>query len=278
MAENNETKSLVTARQVMRVLAIIGIVEVFCPGFLVSCSGQSMNVSVMTAVKGISIYGEVIAKPQPLMLICLLLPIAILALLFVKNISEKQAALIIAVCGILDFVIWFIFKSVVKSIAEKNYCEFKTTGWYLLNNLLLLFIIIFAVLILLQKLEMDTDILSVLSGGGTQGALNKMSDSLTKMSGAVNDLAGKAVSKVEEMEEKRKAEKKKAEEQKKTDTAFCEECGSELEKESKFCSSCGAKVPEKKPEAVEEKPKFCQECGKPLDSDAVFCKHCGTKC
>ena len=284
MAENNETKSLVTARQVMRVLAIIGIVVVFCPGFLVSCSGQSMNVSVMTAVKGISIYGETIAKPQPLMLICLLLPIAILALLFVKNISEKQAALIIAVCGILDFVIWFIFKSVVKSIAEKNYCEFKTTGWYLLNNLLLLFIIIFAVLILLQKLEMDTDILSVLSGGGTQGALNKMSDSLTKMSGAVNDLAGKAVSKVEEMEEKRKAEKKKAEEQKKSeeqkkaDTDFCEECGSELEKESKFCSSCGAKVPEKKPEAVEEKPKFCQECGKPLDSDAVFCKHCGTKC
>ena len=86
MAENNETKSLVTARQVMRVLAIIGIVVVFCPGFLVSCSGQSMNVSVMTAVKGISIYGETIAKPQPLMLICLLLPIAILALLFVKNI------------------------------------------------------------------------------------------------------------------------------------------------------------------------------------------------
>ena len=172
MAENNG-KSLFTARQIMRVLSFICIIVVFCPSFLVSCSGQSKGISVMTAVGGLSVYGESIAKPQPLMLICLLLPAVILALLFMKKLPEKQNALIIVICGISDFVIWMIFKAVVKKIAEDHYCEFKTTGWYLLNSLALFFLILFALLILLQKLEMDTDILALLSGGGTEGAMNK---------------------------------------------------------------------------------------------------------
>ena len=275
MAENNG-KSLFTARQIMRVLSFICIVVVFCPSFLVSCSGQSKGISVMTAVGGLSVYGESIAKPQPLMLICLLLPAVILALLFMKKLPEKQNALIIAICGISDFVIWMIFKSVVKKIAEDHYCEFKSTGWYLLNNLALFFLILFALLILLQKLEMDTDILSLLSGGGTQGAMNKMSeslakisDSLTKSSDSVTKRSDSATKASDSPTEISKTETKTTD----SSTEISETQTKNPEVANDLTEKAGSHAEEE-----EEKPKFCQECGKPLDPDAAFCKYCGTKC
>lgn len=268
MAENNG-KSLVTARQIMRVLSFICIVVVFCPSFLVSCSGQSKGISVMTAVGGLSVYGESIAKPQPLMLICLLLPAVILALLFMKKLPEKQNALIIAICGISDFVIWMIFKSVVKKIAEDHYCEFKSTGWYLLNNLALFFLILFAILILLQKLEMDTDILSLLSGGGTQGAMNKMSESLAKISDSLTKSSDSVTKASDSPTEISKTETKTTD----SSTEISETQTKNSEAANDLTEKAGSHAEEE-----EEKPKFCQECGKPLDPDAAFCKYCGTKC
>ena len=268
MAENNG-KSLFTARQIMRVLSFICIVVVFCPSFLVSCSGQSKGISVMTAVGGLSVYGESIAKPQPLMLICLLLPAVILALLFMKKLPEKQNALIIAICGISDFVIWMIFKSVVKKIAEDHYCEFKSTGWYLLNNLALFFLILFAILILLQKLEMDTDILSLLSGGGTQGAMNKMSESLAKISDSLTKSSDSVTKASDSPTEISKTETKTTD----SSTEISETQTKNSEAANDLTEKAGSHAEEE-----EEKPKFCQECGKPLDPDAAFCKYCGTKC
>lgn len=282
MAENNG-KSLFTARQIMRVLSFICIVVVFCPSFLVSCSGQSKGISVMTAVGGLSVYGESIAKPQPLMLICLLLPAVILALLFMKKLPEKQNALIIAICGISDFVIWMIFKSVVKKIAEDHYCEFKSTGWYLLNNLALFFLILFAILILLQKLEMDTDILSLLSGGGTQGAMNKMSESLAKISDSLtksSDSATKASDspmKVSDSPTKSSDSVAKSSDSPMKSPDSVAKVPDSVAKSSEGANDLDSKEVSKV-EEKEEKPKFCQECGKPLDPDAAFCKYCGTKC
>ena len=282
MAENNG-KSLVTARQIMRVLSFICIVVVFCPSFLVSCSGQSKGISVLTAAGGLSVYGETIAKPQPLMLVCLLLPAVILALLVMKKLSEKQNALIIAICGISDFVIWMIFKAVVKKIAEDHYCEFKTTGWYLLNSLALFFLILFALLILLQKLEMDTDILALLSGGGAEGAMNKMSESLAKISDSLTK-SSDSVAKVSDSPMKVSDSPTKSSDSvaKSSDSPMKSPDSVAKVPDSVAKSSEGANDLDSKEvskvEEKEEKPKFCQECGKPLDPDAAFCKYCGTKC
>ena len=289
MAENNG-KSLFTARQIMRVLSFTCIIVVFCPSFLVSCSGQSKGISVMTAVGGLSVYGESIAKPQPLMLICLLLPAVILALLFMKKLPEKQNALIIAICGISDFVIWMIFKSVVKKIAEDHYCEFKSTGWYLLNNLALFFLILFALLILLQKLEMDTDILALLSGGGTEGAMNKMSESLAKISDSLTKSSDSVAKVSDSLKKSPDSVAKVSDSPMKSSDSVAKVSDSPMKSpdsvakvpDSVAKSSEGANDLDSKEvskvEEKEEKPKFCQECGKPLDPDAAFCKYCGTKC
>ena len=275
MAENNG-KSLFTARQIMRVLSFICIIVVFCPSFLVSCSGQSKGISVMTAVGGLSVYGESIAKPQPLMLICLLLPAVILALLFMKKLPEKQNALIIAICGISDFVIWMIFKSVVKKIAEDHYCEFKSTGWYLLNNLALFFLILFALLILLQKLEMDTDILSLLSGGGTEGAMNKMSESLAKISDSLTKSSDSVTKRSDSATKASDSPTEISKTETKTTDSSTEISETQTKNHEVANDLTGKAVSHAEEE--EEKPKFCQECGKPLDPDAAFCKYCGTKC
>ena len=275
MAENNG-KSLFTARQIMRVLSFICIIVVFCPSFLVSCSGQSKGISVMTAVGGLSVYGESIAKPQPLMLICLLLPAVILALLFMKKLPEKQNALIIVICGISDFVIWMIFKAVVKKIAEDHYCEFKTTGWYLLNSLALFFLILFALLILLQKLEMDTDILALLSGGGTQGAMNKMSESLAKISDSLTKSSDSVMKSSDSVMKSSDSGTKVSDSATKSSDSVTKSSDSAT-KNSEAANDLTEKAGSHA-EEIEEKPKFCQECGKPLDPDAAFCKYCGTKC
>ena len=182
-----------------------------------------------------------------------------------KKLSEKQNALIIAICGISDFVIWMIFKAVVKKIAEDHYCEFKTTGWYLLNNLALFFLILFALLILLQKLEMDTDILALLSGGGTEGAMNKMSESLAKISDSLTK-SSDSVAKVSDSLTKSPDSVAKVSDSPMKSPDSVAKISDSLTKSSDSV------------EKKEEKPKFCQECGKPLDPDAAFCKYCGTKC
>lgn len=89
----------------MRVLSLFCIIFVFCPSFLVSCSGKQVNVNVMTAVGGMSMYGERVVDPHPIMLICLLIPIAMLVLLFIKNFADKKTAIIVAVCAVIDTVV-----------------------------------------------------------------------------------------------------------------------------------------------------------------------------
>jgi ABC-type dipeptide/oligopeptide/nickel transport system permease subunit len=114
-------KSVVTVKNVIRVLALLCIVGVFCPSFLVSCSGQTIDVSVMTAVGGISAYGETVVEPHLIMLICLLIPVAVLVILFIKKMAEKMSTGIILVCSVIDLIVWIIFRSEVKKIAEENY-------------------------------------------------------------------------------------------------------------------------------------------------------------
>ena len=56
----NETgrKPVVTAKNIIRVLSVIVTIIFFCPTFLVSCSGQTIDVSAMNVVGGIKSYGE----------------------------------------------------------------------------------------------------------------------------------------------------------------------------------------------------------------------------
>lgn len=232
MANENGKSFILTVKKVLTVFSLLCTVMVFCPSFLVSCSGQDLKVSAMTAVGGVSLYGENIADPQPIMLICLFIPLVILVILFTKKITGKKKVGIILGGASADLVIWFIFRLVVKKFAEENYCTFSTTGWFVLNIFALILIITMTLLVVFNKIGIDADLISLFSGGGTRGALNQMTATVNKVSDAVTQLAGNVASNIG-----RKSQKENA-------IGYCAKCGSPILYDCKFCTSCGTPVPE----------------------------------
>lgn len=267
--------ALFTPKKIMRILSLLCIVFVFCPVFLVSCSGQQVDVSVMTAVGGISMYGETVVEPHPIMLICLIIPVALLAMLFSKKMAQKKLAMVALITMIVDFIVWIIFKTSVQKIADTNYCTMETTAWYYLNMISVALIVIFAFLIIIKKMHMDTDLKALVSGSSTQDVINQMSATMSQMTSAVNKLTSNVSNKI-------------ADEDK---IGFCSKCGTVLMYGSKFCTSCGTGIPASVLEEAEFRRKellekqvaevdgevYCEKCGAKLEADAVFCEQCGTK-
>ena len=200
-------KSGFTMRKVLRVLSVLCIAFVFCPAFLVSCSGQEANIDVMTAVGGVSMYGEKVVEPHPFMLICLFIPIAVLIMLFIKRIENKKIALSAVIFFGIDFVIWFIFRATVKKISEENYCNFKTTGWFVLNVVVMLVIILLSVLILMKRADMENTVTEIFTGNKT---VNVVQENLGEF---------------------------------RADAGFCMNCGHPLIAGNQFCTSCGTPIP-----------------------------------
>ena len=249
MEVQNSKKSVFTVKNVIRVLSMLCIVIVFCPTFLVSCSGETMNVNVMTAVGGLeSSYGAVVVDPQPIMLLCLILPIAILVLLFIKKMKERILAIVIIVCAAVDTILWFAFKEGVKQIAGQNYCEYSTTFWFYLNLIALTAIIATSILVIAQVVTYETDLMVFAKGEKTQEALNQMSAAVSQMSSSVTQLAGDIASNVSGRPMKTK-----------NTIGFCSKCGSPIAYGNKFCVSCGATVPESMIKEAEEARKAAEE-------------------
>lgn len=288
--ENNTTeekKVWITPKKIMRILSLLCIVFVFCPSFLVSCSGQEIEVDVMTAVGGMSMYGETVVEPHPIMLICLILPLVTCVLLFLKKLTSKKVALGTLVCMAVDFIIWLVFRSTVKELAEKNYCTVETTGWFYLNMVSMIAIVILSLLVLIKFIQLDTDLVACFSGGGTKASMNQMSEAINQMTSAVNTMVSNMKSDVAEKDEDR--------------IGYCSKCGAVLTYGSRFCISCGTEIPtdileaaEKKKEQekaqLEELPKsadennsvadkalYCQQCGAKMEEDTLYCEQCGTK-
>ncbi len=275
----SEKKSKFTVKKILRALSLLCIIFVFCPSFLVSCSGQNINVSVMTAVGGISAYGEKVVDPYPIMLICLLIPVVVLILLLFKKFTDNKTALIVLICTVVDLIIWLIFRASVKKIAEENYCTFKTTGWYVINIIVMLIIVLLSAYVVMKKMQMDTDLITVFSGGETQGAIKQISATVNQISSVVTQFAGNVASNINNRTNKEST------------IGFCSKCGSSISYGCKFCTSCGTPVPEsmlaeadEAKKAAEqasqnnsERPMFCQQCGAKLEADVSFCESCGTK-
>lgn len=211
-----EKKAVFTVRNVMKVLALLCMIFVFCPSFLVSCSGVTVEIGAMSTVGGVKMYGEEIVKPQPIMLIYLLLPVAVMVFLFLKKFANRLNALIILICSGADLGLWMLFRAITKKEAEDNMCDFATTGWYKMTIIVLIALVVLAVLVLIRKLQMDADLAANISGGGTAGALNQMSKKVGQMSDAVTQLAGNvSASRVS------KAEREQA-------IGFCQKCEPQL--------------------------------------------------
>lgn len=241
----NETakKPVVTAKNILRILSVIVTIIVFCPTFLVSCSGQTIDVSVMTAVGGLKSYGETVVKPHPIMLICFALPVAIIVCLFIKKITDSKVAIVSAACGAVDLIIWFIFKAEVKKVAEENLCTFKTTGWFVLNILSLVLIVVISVLVISKVLQLEGDLVKQFGGaGGAQNAMNQMNVSASVKQNRIP---------------------------KENIMGYCSKCGTPLIYDNRFCTSCGTPVPENMINEFEAAKKAAEEAARKAAEEAA---------
>ena len=266
-----------TIKKILRGLAAFCTFFVFMPVFLVSCSGENLEVNVLTAVGGVEMYGEKVVDPHPIMLLCILIPISIIAITFVKKLVDKNMASLIAALTAVDTVLWFVFKSTAKSIADENLCSFETTTWYYINLIFLFFIIGLSFLVIIDKLKMDYDLASVFSKEDTKKVLNQISDKVGEVSGKVTDIAKATVSDISKKVSNINV------------VGYCTKCGAPITNGSKFCNNCGEPVdealiaqncedmtaPNEKQNKIDKK--ICANCGAELDQDAKFCESCGTK-
>lgn len=210
------TQSIFIVKRMLKALSFFCILFVFMPSFLVSCSSQTLEVSVMTAVGGVEMSGQKVVDSHPIMLLCLIIPIAIIVLLFIKKYSDNLKAKVIAILGVIDLIIWFVFRATTKRIALENYCNFKTTGWYVMNIIFLFLIICLSGLIVFHILNMESDLLVKLTGNNISKNLNDISNKLS----AITDNKGGI----------------------QNNGGFCAKCGRPIPINAEFCPNCGNQI------------------------------------
>lgn len=299
-----------TIKKIIRYLAAFCTFFVFLPSFLVSCSGQKVEVSAVTAVTGVKMYGETVVDPHPVVLLCIFIPIAIIVITYTAKFIDKDKAKFIAAITAVDVVLWAIFKSVAKSIADENLCSFETTAWYWINLLFLLSIITLSILVFIGKYKMDYDLSNKISTEDTKKVINQISDKVTEVSGKVSDIAKVTINDITKVAKNENV------------IGYCSVCGMPLTYDLKFCTKCGEPLPDfmlekaearkkeiekeieeknKKTEAIKQKPEiedeeevaeaeikklqetsnkeniigYCINCGSPLMHGTKFCINCG---
>lgn len=292
MNENQTQNSVFTVRTILRAVSILCTIFVFCPTFLVSCSGQEKSVSAMTAVAGVSAYGEKVVEGKPIMLITLIIPILMFVFLIRKTEKHKKMGLFVLVCAIVDVIVWLVFQSRVKKLCSENRFQCKTTIWYFLNFICLLLAILLSLMVFIEKVNLETDLVRIVSGGGMQGSIDQMTSAINQMSNAVTTIAGNVAEGISSNAATKMIKKEDV-------IGYCMKCGKAISIGDVFCTSCGAEVPESliaegnrileerkaladaanKTNASENDSniKFCTKCGAKLSAEALFCDKCGNK-
>ena len=71
----------INIRNIIKLISIILVIMFFVPTFMVSCSGQNINISAAQVMSGVSVqsFGEKqqISEPSPVLILLLLIPVAI---------------------------------------------------------------------------------------------------------------------------------------------------------------------------------------------------------
>ena len=165
-----ENNSYFTVKNISKVLAIVCLIVVFLPSFLVSCSGQTYNVDVLQVATGnytsevkntLEYYADArIAQAHPFYFLCILIPIAVVLLLFINKVVDSLKAKIIIGAVAVDLLVWYRLYSQVKNYASQLYSTVETTAWFKIDIACLILILIISILIVLHVFEMDTDIIA----------------------------------------------------------------------------------------------------------------------
>ena len=279
----NNAKTGFSTRNIMKILALLSLVMIFCPLFMVSCAGQTETIGLLDIIGGVEYYGEPIVNPHYELIVCILLPIAVLVILFLKKINKKKTSIAVTVLCAADFLILLIMRGGVKRFCEENGFTFRSTGWMKFDWFLHILLITGGILCAAGVLHLDGPVTELADPEERPKRGRKASDSTD----------GPEPEKDERI------------------ICYCSKCGKPVRHGETVCASCGEPIhpdilqkaeaeyearieeAEKAKAAAEEEkrqqeaaqaadtvpdgPKFCEHCGAPLPAGAKFCENCGTR-
>jgi hypothetical protein len=211
--EKRDIKKQVSLKNLIRLIALLVMVIFFMPTFLVSCSGQDIELSAARTMTGYNYQGEKVIESHLICVVFILLPIVILGIWFLKGIvTDKIKALITAVGALADIIMWFVFRSEVKETATQSGFSFSTTGWFAANLILLVGLFAVGVGIYFNYLSVNWN---MSDGNGLIRKVNHKLDNQPNSQHTV-DISG-----------------------------YCGHCGSPIRKGNGYCTQCGSKFEEK---------------------------------
>lgn len=221
-----------TLKNILRGISLAAVVLFFCPQFLVSCSGQTMEISMADVTGGLQASGTTVTDPQPVVCILLLLPIVMLIISFIKN-KERILAIQAVAFGIIMIIALLIIKSGATRTAEDYGCSLKTLWGYWLYMIVCIFKIVTG--LLLTGSLTETGAVKMAAGG----RMREPARSVGTLEKRICRGCGAALG---ESEQFCGNCGKKYEEQIQSQKVFCQSCGAENDGSAAFCAECGGKL------------------------------------
>lgn len=278
-----ENKTNLSGKLIIKILAVVAIVLAFCPAFLVSCSGQEVEVTVLKVATGYGSeygYGEYFLDPQPAVYVCLILPIVIIAISFLGTLKETTAAIVTMVLAGIDLIAWLLFEQGVKEFAANNYCQAESTPMYYLTLVSLIGIIVFSALEYTKSRKPQEA--STQKVDNMEGPLSKTSDTINS---GVASASSMIQSKLSTIQSKLSAiQPKQATDQIKQPTVQPQQPTAQPQQ-----PTAQPKQPTIQPKQPTIQPKqptmnagsvpkasFCGKCGAKISPNCKFCPACGT--
>ena len=264
MSKSESNQKVISARKILRWLAVLCIAFAFCPSFLLSCAG-TQRIYVAHALVRQTFEGTYVTDAHPIMILCYLIPIAVFVVMSMRRLSDKVSSRIIFGSVCVDIIMWLIFRSTVKQTAQAYNVKFQTTIWYVFNIISMCLILLISGLVLISKISMDGYILYMLQREKTIG-MDQVSEKMTKLSDTVSQIASNASATLGNKIASRDGisgycskcgsaiclgQKYKQEEI----IGYCSKCGAAILIDNLYCTSCGCEVPESMIEEGEIKKK-----------------------
>lgn len=267
MNSGNDFKNYVTAKNVSRLTSILLIIFYFIPAFKISFDfliSFKKSISAFHGTFGASVrmYGEKteLMSGNFLGIFLLLLPVAMLVMWCLKSaLKDQLAALISGICGIVDFIAWLIFLSIVKGAASEALCDFRITIGFIFIMLFLLVDIAANVLMLLGVVQPEVSLLQPGAfGKATIPPMGNMGFPGQQMQGqpgqqmnnyqsAPQQAApwgqpGQQMNTYQSAPQQQAAPQQTAAPQQQAAAPVCPKCGAPLVAGNKFCTKCGNPV------------------------------------
>lgn len=118
-------------KNIIRVVCVVAAVLFFCPQFLISCSGETMELNMLDVTCGLEADGTTITNPHLIVALLLLFPIGIFIVTIVNK-KDKITGLCAAGIGLICLIMQFIIKGGVSNAASDYVCTSRAIwGFYL---------------------------------------------------------------------------------------------------------------------------------------------------